>query len=189
MKKSLIIILLLFICENCYCEENTKGFIKYNLTEYSFTETKFASNCKEIIDSVIIMADKSEKNTFFISFQEKYNTIFCFIQDWDLNAILDCENNKSVLGFMTINYKNKKYTFVIINKSDKVTTIINQILCKKKDSSIDINNIEQAPNSFLATDSSIIVYLSRISGEQFIPMYIIDNGKIIYDNRVISNKE
>ena len=102
---------------------------------------------------------------------------------------MDCENNKSVLGFMTINYKNKKYTFVIINKSDKVTTIINQILCKKKDSSIDINNIEQAPNSFLATDSSIIVYLSRISGEQFIPMYIMDNGKIIYDNRVISNKE
>lgn len=189
MKTSLIIILLLFICENCFCEEYKKNSIKYNLTEYSFAETKLASNCKEVVDSVIRMADKSGKNTFFISFQEKYNTIFCFIQDWDLKAILECENNKNVLGFMTINYKNKKYKFVILNKIDKVTTIINQIFCKKWDSTMEINITEQLPNSFLATDSSIILYLSRISMNQFIPMYIIDNGKIIYDNRTISKQD
>lgn len=187
IKLSLTLILLSFFSQNIYSKEQTTDLIKYNLKEFRFTDSELAQNCKLAIDSVINMARGTNKNSFFISFSEKYNSFLCFIQDWGIESILENKKSEEVFGFISIEHNQTNYTFIILCNNKSATNLINQIFCKKCDSTVEVEPEKKSLNCYLATDSNVILFFSRISDNHFIPMYIIDKGKIIYDNRIIPN--
>lgn len=172
IRLSLTLILFSFFSQNIYSKEQTTDLIKYNLTEFCFTDSELAQNCKSTIDSVINIAGKSTKNSFFISFSEKYNSFLCLIQDWGIESILENKKSEEVFGFISIEYNQTNYTFIILCDNKSATNLINQIFCKKCDSTLEVEPKKKSLNYYWTTDSNIILFLSKISDNHFIPMYI-----------------
>ena len=185
------IILIASICfygNSLYCSNSSADSL--TIHECFIKDTQLATECKSVIDSVLNMADNTSKNVFYMSFIEKHNTPFCYIQDWDLKLILEDVPHEHIVGFVKLQHNEKSYTLIILNYGDNTKPLISEMfqLGEIKTLYDEPEKQEQSPNIYLALDEKIIVYLSQITENSFVPMYIIDNGKIVYDNRVTKAK-